>query len=231
MGFDDLLTTLTSFVASPWAIPVVFLLATLDAFLPVVPSETVVVAGSALAFGGAGPDLFLLWAVAAAGAFVGDRISYRIGAGPGRRLLSHAASGRDTRRARLLRSAEGQLRERGDTLIVSARFIPGGRTTITLACGATGFPSRRFTVLTALSGALWSGYCVLLGYLGTVLGSDVTSGALWGCVLAVASAGAAELVRARLRRRGPRTPAPAFLPGGDRGAVPAPSAGRGRDQP
>jgi membrane-associated protein len=190
----DLLDLLTGLLDHPAAVPLILVLAVLDGFAPVVPSETVVVAAAAMSFHGTGPWLPLVWLFATTGAIVGDRVSYAIGA-----RLRGAPPG--TRRARVLAAAEQALRERGGTLIVSARFVPGGRTATTMACGATGFPPARFAALTALSGALWATFCVVLGYLGTLLGGDVQGSVLWGCALAFGVAGGSELVRWLTRRR------------------------------
>ena len=64
--------------ASGWAYGIVFLLAVLDALVPVVPSEaSVITAGVAPAAGGL--YLPLIIAAAAGGAFLGDNAAYLIG--------------------------------------------------------------------------------------------------------------------------------------------------------
>ena len=64
---------------SPWLYPAVFLLVVGDAFLVVLPSETVVVALGALAGATGSPFLGLLIPVAALGAVVGDGLCFLIG--------------------------------------------------------------------------------------------------------------------------------------------------------
>src|SRR5262249_60002136 len=61
-----------------WSYPLVFGVAMLDAFFPLVPSETVTITSGVLAGSG---DLSLPLCIlcAASGAFVGDNISYGIG--------------------------------------------------------------------------------------------------------------------------------------------------------
>ena len=66
--------------ASGWAYAVVFLVAFLDAILPVVPSETVVITAGVVAAGG-DLRLGLIIVMAAGGAFAGDNFAYF----PGRR--------------------------------------------------------------------------------------------------------------------------------------------------
>ena len=64
--------------ASGWAYAVVFLLALLDAILPVVPSETAVITAGVLAAAGH-LSLPLIVTFAAVGALAGDNIAYFIG--------------------------------------------------------------------------------------------------------------------------------------------------------
>src|SRR5262249_17215887 len=52
--------------------------------------------------------------------------------------------------------AERQLRERGGELIVIARFIPAGRTAVTLSAGILRYPYRRFIVFDAAAALFWA---------------------------------------------------------------------------
>ena len=51
-------------------------------------------------------------------------------------------------------------------LLVTARFIPGGRTTLTLASGLTHQPRNWFAGWIAVAAILWATYGALLGYFG-----------------------------------------------------------------
>ena len=88
-----------------WAYPLIFSVAAVDAFFPLVPSETVVVIGGNLASSG-DLSLPLVILAAACGAVLGDNISYAIGdllgsgpssAGSGARSGAVASSGRNGR--------------------------------------------------------------------------------------------------------------------------------------
>ncbi len=147
-----------------WTYPLVFAIAMLDAFFPLVPSESVVIAAGVVAAAG---DLQLpaVIAVAVAGAFVGDNISYGLGSWLGEHTVKRVL--RSERAHRGLDWAERQLIERGTSLIVVARFIPGGRTAVTFASGYIHTMSwRRFAAADALAASLWGTYAGLLGYLG-----------------------------------------------------------------
>jgi membrane-associated protein len=116
---------------------------------------------------------------------------------------------------RRLAWAEQQLADRGGGLIVTARFIPGGRTAATLGAGALAMPWKRFVAFDVLAALVWAGYAALLGYalLGYVGGQAFEDhpGVALIIAVGVALAGtvAIELVRARRRgsrRRGTREP-------------------------
>jgi hypothetical protein len=62
--------------------------------------------------------------------------------------------------------AERSLHRFGARIIIGCRFVPGGRTAITLTCGLVGYPRRRFAVATACAAVLWASYAFLIGRLG-----------------------------------------------------------------
>jgi membrane-associated protein len=78
--------------ASPLCYLVAVLVPGLDAVLPVLPSETVVIALGVATAGRVDPGTGVLVALAAAGAFLGDNLAYQVGRrfGPliGRRFFS-----------------------------------------------------------------------------------------------------------------------------------------------
>jgi len=51
-------------------------------------------------------------------------------------------------------------------LIIVCRFIPGGRTAVTLCCGIIGYPRRRFVIATAVAAVIWACYAFFLGRIG-----------------------------------------------------------------
>jgi membrane-associated protein len=146
--------------ASGWAYGIVFLLALLDAVVPIVPSETAVITAGVVASAG---DLSLAMIVpaAAAGAFLGDNSAYWIGRRFGTRVVERFFGGEKSRRR--IEWAERQLTERGGELIAIARFIPGGRTAVTLSAGLLEFPWRRFIFFDSLAAVGWALYASLLG--------------------------------------------------------------------
>jgi membrane protein DedA with SNARE-associated domain len=193
------LESLTDVVSgSPWTYAFLFAVSALDAIIPLVPSETSVIAAGVLASSG---DLVLGLVIlcAAAGAILGDNTSYAIGRTAGHRIAERVFVGTKHKR---LEQAERGLAERGGYLIVVARFIPGGRTAVTLAAGTLEYPWRRFIAFDTLAGFIWASYAACLGYFG---GKTFEESPLKGLALAFGVAfGVAvtvEVVRWIRRRR------------------------------
>ncbi len=162
------------------------------------PGETVAITGGVLA--GAGDlDLALVILAASTGAIAGDNVSYAIGTWLGEHTLKRWFRS-DKARGRL-EWAERQLQERGGYLIVVARFIPGGRTAVTFACGyLRSFRWRRFIAFDVVAGLVWGSYTALLGYVGgKTFEQDPWKGLLIAFAIAIVLAGGVELVRHRRR--------------------------------
>jgi len=183
---------------SPWTYAFLFAVAALDVVFPLVPSETSVILAGVLAATG---DLMLagVIACAAAGAILGDNTAYGIGRTAGHRIVERFFKGERRKR---IDWAERQIQERGGYLIVVGRFIPGGRTAVTLSCGLLEMRWRRFIAFDVLAGVLWASYGALLGYWG---GRTFEKNPLYGFLVAFAVAlaitGAVEVYR-RLRPTG-----------------------------
>ena len=163
-----------------WAYPVIFAIAAIDAFFPLVPSETLVVVGGNLASSG---DLNLLIVIlaGATGAILGDNISFWIGHFVGERTVKRWF--RSEKAHQRLEWAERTLDERGAYIIIIARFIPGGRTAVTFSAGyIPTFPWRRFILYDIVAGVVWATYAALLGYFG---GKTFEDHPLWGVALAL----------------------------------------------
>ena len=154
---------LKDFSSSPWFYAIIFVIAVLDSVLPIVPSETLVI------IGGVSAGLGNLWiplviVCAASGAFIGDNMSYLIG-----REASDWVMRRQTRTekgSKRMATIVEQVHERGGLLLITARFIPGGRTALTLSCGVTRQPRRWFVGWSAVAAIIWGHYAALLGFIG-----------------------------------------------------------------
>lgn len=185
--------------ASGWAYGIVFLFAFLDVLVPVVPSEASVITAGVVAAAG-GLYLPLVIAAAACGAFLGDNTAYLVGRRFGTRAAKRFVRGGKAQKT--LDWAERQLTERGGELILVARFVPGGRTAVTLAAGTLAFPWRRFAVFDAIAALIWALYASLLGYFGgRAFENEAWKGLVLAFGLAFAVTGGVEVVRWYLRRR------------------------------
>ncbi len=158
----DLLDWLETFSSEPVFYLVIFAIALFDSVIPAVPSETTVILGG-IAAGQGNLNIVAVIALGALGAFVGDSIAYGIGYRASDWLnrtwfKSEKAQGR-------LEAATRQIDKRGGLLLVTARFIPGGRTAVTLSCGITKRPYLAwFAKFDVLATIIWASYAGILGF-------------------------------------------------------------------
>ena len=200
-------------VTSDWAYLAIFAVSAIDAFFPLVPSETVVITAGVLA--GAGDlSLPLVILCAASGAIAGDNVSYGLGTWLGEHTVKRVFRGEKSHKG--FEWAERQLAERGTYLIIVARFIPGGRTATTFSAGYIhSFPYRKFLPADILAGAIWGTYAACLGYFGgKTFEQQPWKGLIVAFAVAVGIATTIELVRHRRQKRR----------SGDVDAAPEPSA-------
>ncbi|NND74596.1 MAG: DedA family protein [Ilumatobacter sp.] len=183
-----------------WFLLVIFIIALLDSIIPVVPSETTVIVGGVAA--GQGNQLLALVILAgASGAFVGDNLAYTIGDRFTVRV-NRWADRKPTRRDRL-DAAGRQIRKRGGMLLITARFIPGGRTVLTVSSGVTQQPRVWFAAWIAVAVTVWATYAASIGFLFGATFEDNSTLAFWlAFATALAITAFIELVRwLRERRR------------------------------
>ena len=190
---------------------VALLLPALDAVIPALPSETAVITLGVATAGSADPRIALLVACAAAGAFLGDNLCYLLGRrfGPAvERRFFTTPKGKATRAW-----AERSLARFGTQLILVCRFIPGGRTAVTLTCGLTGYPRRRFVAATAAAGVVWALHAFFIGRLGgRAFESNPWAGLLIAFAATIVITGIIEIGRRlwrRLRKPATQQAAPA----------------------
>jgi membrane-associated protein len=183
---------------SPWTYAFLFVIAALDVIIPLVPSETSVILAGVLA---STNDLNLVLVIlfAAGGAILGDNISYWIGRKVGHRIVERWFKGE---RRKQVDWAQRQVEERGGYLIIIGRFIPGGRTAVTLSCGLLEMPWRRFITFDVAAGLVWATYAALLGYIGgRTFEENPLKGFLLAFAVALGIAGVIEAYRWYRRRR------------------------------
>ena len=181
MGILDL-------VESLWIYPSVFAVSLIDAVIPVVPSESVII-GAASAWQSVGkPILPLLFLAGAAGAWCGDQTAYFIGT---KVDVRHVKFFKRPKILAALDWAEHALEHRGTLYIIAARFIPMGRVAVNLSAGALRFPRRRFMAVDAVATSVWAAWGILIGtaaasLLGDNLLLSIAAGITGGIVLGFA---------------------------------------------
>ena len=159
---DDVFDRLQDVSNSHWFYAIIAAIALLDSIIPIVPSETAVILGG-IAAGQHQLNIWIVIGAGAVGAVMGDNIAYAIG-----KRFSERIQGwynKKPKRARKLAWATNQLRTRGGSLLLTARFIPGGRTIITLTSGITNQKRWKFVFFVLVACSLWAGYAAGLGYL------------------------------------------------------------------
>lgn len=178
-------------VSSPWLYLIVFAAVLVDGFLPVMPSETVVIGLGALSASGR-PNLVALAAAVVAGGIAGDRVSYWLGRKAGARMVNGKLA---VARAK----AEQALMRYGGAAIIVGRFLPYGRTASTMASGSVAL--RRFRVFSALASMAWAAYAIGLGRLGgAAFAGRPLLGVALGLALGMVLAGVHTVVEKRRDR-------------------------------
>jgi membrane-associated protein len=154
---------LTQVQASPLTYLAVFGACAHDAALSIVPSEAVVIAASVLAARASCPFGWLLWPPRLAGSSATPAPMCLV-APPGPRPLDGCFAAPKAK-GRLTWAGEA-LDRHGATIIMVARFVPGGRTATTFTAGTVRLAWPRFAAADAVGASLWAAYAGGLGYLG-----------------------------------------------------------------
>ncbi len=204
-----------------------------DAFLPFLPSGTLVVLAVLKTSRIDGAPIMLAIAVALC-SFLGDvlllSLTRRGGPFVRRRLEGRPQLAASVRRVQ--HALEGRTTRAAASVVIVARFVPAGRTVLDLAMGHSPNHPRRFLRWSALAALVWAAYIVTLGWLNSHWFNTTWLSLAVSCVAASSiSAAVARLVR-RHRRLAPiaggvvastvgGVPAPAPAP------TPAPGTGSG----
>jgi membrane protein DedA with SNARE-associated domain len=149
---------------SPWTYLIVVGVCLGDALLPLLPSETLVIASAVLAANG-DLNIVLIVLAAAIGALIGDNAAYGVGRSGLRRLATRLL--RSEKSKHRIDWARTQLSRHGPAIIIVARFIPGGRTATTYVAGTLQMRWKsRFLPADSAAALLWALYSAGLGYFG-----------------------------------------------------------------
>jgi len=177
------MTEFLSAVATPaWAYLAIFGFLTVDAMVPVVPIQAIMISSGALTVYG-NLHLPLVIAVGALGMFTGDSIAFVLGRTAGqaggnwlsRRLAAvrhrFVPKHEDTDRgeSKTKRAAERftrGLRKPGPLVLLLCRFVPGGRMAAGYHAGRQGYPIKLFVAYDGGAALAWATYGGLVGHVG-----------------------------------------------------------------
>lgn len=188
---DSLIDLISS---SNWTYLFIIGIAYFDALIPIVPSETAVIAAGVLA-GTGDLELSLVIICGAIGAFTGDNTAYLLGRRfepQISRLVFRGEKGQERHAW-----AERGLDRYGGPLIFGARFVPGGRTAVTVSSGVLGMRWARFALYDGIAAVAWASYAALIGYLG---GKTFEDNPLYGLLLGFGIAAAVFVIVEVVRR-------------------------------
>lgn len=143
-----------------WVHLVVYAFSALDGFFPSVPSESAIVTLSSLWSSSGRPSILLVCLAAWAGAFTGDNLGYLLGSKIGWERFRFLREGRGRR---AVEAAERGLDRRALLFLMTARYIPFGRTAVNLVAGAVHYPHRHFWPRSLLSTFVWAVYSCAIG--------------------------------------------------------------------
>ncbi len=180
---------MSSELFSPWAVYVALFLG------PFVQEDAAVVGAAAAAVSGHLNPIAAM-AVTWVGLMISDGWKYWVG------RLAHRSrrASRWIADARVQNARERVLRRLGLTLVV-ARFVPGTRIPLYIACGVFRAPFWRFITLVAASGALYLALMyAIIRSLGAVMGEHIRQYAPYVVVLIVITILAASWVRQRAQQ-------------------------------
>lgn len=180
------MTELLTMVSTPvWAYLALFGFLAVDAMIPVVPIQAIMITSGALTVYG-NLQLPLVIAIGALGMFTGDSIAFVLGRSTGNVgrgwLMGRLAAWRarfgpkheDSKTRRAAQRFTRGLRRPGPLVLLLCRFVPGGRMAAGFHAGRTGYPVKLFFLYDGAAALAWATYGGLVGHVG---GTAITQSA------------------------------------------------------
>ncbi|MDO9378592.1 MAG: VTT domain-containing protein [Nocardioidaceae bacterium] len=165
------------------------------AVVPVVPTGAAVSAAAVLAEGTAPWEVVLVVVVGAAGAYLGDVITYAVLRAFGEPLAHRVGwLNRDDPDGALARTT-ARIEQNEVRVLLLSRLVPGGRIPVLLAAALGGYPWYRFAVANVGAATVWAIVYAAIGMLGDALFPSVRDAVVAAVVLAVLATVALQLVK------------------------------------
>ncbi|MEV8517562.1 VTT domain-containing protein [Dactylosporangium sp. NPDC051484] len=160
----------------------ILVLLTVDAFIPVVPAQALMIGGGILSASGHA-QLLLLVLSGVVGVVAGDLLAFLVGRRLGRRGKRSARA--MPRRAQAITARLNEVMQRHIFLaVLFCRFVPAGRMITAIYAGRNGVSTRRFATYDVVAATLWASYGALLGH----FGGEAIEDSSWLPLLLVAAA-------------------------------------------
>ncbi|MFI5906912.1 DedA family protein [Dactylosporangium sp. NPDC051541] len=178
-----MVSTVLDLVSAPGVLyATVLVLLTVDAFIPVVPAQALMIGGGILSSSGH-VQLLLLVLSGAAGVIAGDLLAFLVG-----RRLARRGERRPSRLPRRAAKITARLNDAMQRHIFLAvlfcRFVPAGRMITAVYAGRNGVSTRRFASYDVVAAVLWASYGALLGH----FGGEAIADSSWLPLLLIAAA-------------------------------------------
>ncbi|GAA4593276.1 membrane protein DedA with SNARE-associated domain [Actinoplanes octamycinicus] len=175
------MTELLTMLASPaWVYLALFGFLAVDALIPVVPIQAIMITSGALTVYG-DMNLAVVILVGALGMFTGDAIAFVLGRSTGHRLSALRArfaprneEGGNSRTRQAAERFTRGLRRPGPLVVLLCRFVPGGRMASGYHAGRSQYPIKLFVGYDGAAAICWACYGGLVGHLG---GTAITQSA------------------------------------------------------
>ncbi|WP_193106204.1 DedA family protein [Brachybacterium sp. FME24] len=186
-----------------WIYLIVYGFAAFDGFFPTVPSESTIVTLSSLWSSSGRPYIILIGLAAWIGAWTGDNLGYFLGRKIGWERFRFLREGKGRR---AVDAADHGLQRRALVFLMTARYIPFGRTAVNLVAGAVRYPHKEFWPRSLLSTFVWAVYsCAIGAVAGAWFGEHhllaITVALIAAVVLALAAERLISIVHRTLDRR------------------------------
>jgi len=188
------MTALLTAMATPvWAYLAIYGFLAVDAMVPVVPIQAIMITSGALTVYG-NLSLPVVIAIGALGMFTGDSIAFVLGRSArhaGRHWFAdrlaalrarcgpkhdetEAGAKEESRTKRAAERFTRGLRRPGPLVLLLCRFVPGGRMAAGFYAGRTGYPIKLFVAYDGAAALCWATYGGLVGHIG---GTAITQSA------------------------------------------------------
>jgi membrane protein DedA with SNARE-associated domain len=172
------------------------------AVVPVVPTGAAVSVAAAL--GDRNPFVFgLVVAFGAAGAYVGDIVTYAVLRLAGQPLAQRVGWLHEGHTADTLAALRRRVEEHELPVLLTSRLIPGGRVPVLLAAALGGYSWRRFATADIAAAALWSAFYAAIGVAGRAVFPEPWQAAVFAVGLVLVVTGVSAWWTNRRKRNPP----------------------------